>query len=85
MIHYVDKEFDEIVLKDIKLAISKAFILLEANIRESSLQRRLTERQIELIRHKSFDMEMETITFIRSQVNQIEDRFVKKEPENEKA
>lgn len=83
MIHYVDKEFNEIVSKDIKLAISKAFILLEANIRESSPQRRLTERQIDLIRYKAIDMEIETVSFIRSQMKQIEDRFVRKEPENE--
>lgn len=68
--NYVDEEFNEIMLKDMRLVISKAFIILEANMKKL-MKKPLDEKQINLIENKANQMKKETSTFIDSQVERI--------------
>lgn len=66
----VDEEFNEIMLKDMRLAISRAFIILEANMKKL-MKKPLDEKQIHLIDNKANQMKAEMSAFIDSQVERI--------------
>lgn len=68
-----DKEFDSIVLRDIKLDISKAFILLEANMMEFLPLKNNDEKRSLLARKKANQMKNEINHFIDAQVKMITD------------
>lgn len=70
---YVDQEFNEIILKNIKLEISKAFILLEANLKKCPMND-LDEDQKRLIKSLASDMELEIMFFINSQVERLTEK-----------
>ncbi len=70
----VDKEFDSIVLRDIKLDISKAFILLEANMMEFLPLKNNDEKQSLLVGEKANQMKNEINHFIDVQVKMIAER-----------
>lgn len=67
----VDEEFNSIVLRDIKLDISKAFISIEANLRSLQFPGSITEHQMLLIKEKALQMKNELNDFIDAQVNSI--------------
>lgn len=66
----VDEEFNEIMLKDMRLVISKAFVILEANMKKLT-KKPLDEKQINLIENKANQIKKEMSTFIDSQVERI--------------
>lgn len=68
--HLMDEEFNDLMLKDIRIEISKAFILLEANIRKLT-KRRIDAKQITSIQNKAEQMKKEINSFIDSQVERI--------------
>ena len=63
-----DKEFNSIMLRDIKLDISNAFILMEANMREILFCKHIDEKQALIIKKKAEQMKEEINTFINAQV-----------------
>lgn len=69
----VDREFDDVVRRDIKIMISTAFIILEANMRKIRCDVGLSELSISLIKKKASQMKLELNNFIDSQVNRIID------------
>lgn len=66
-----DKEFNSILLRDIKLDISKAFILLEANMREFPPLKNNNEMKSLLVKKKANQMKAEINDFIDAQVEMI--------------
>mgnify|MGYP001137389461 CR=1 FL=1 len=66
-----DKEFNSILLRDIKMDISKAFILLEANMREFPQLKNNNEMKSLLVKKKANQMKAEINNFIDFQVDMI--------------
>lgn len=72
----IDEQFNNILLTDIKIKISEAFIRLEAELRDYSMNTAKyieSEIAIEVINKKASQMKEEVLTFIDSQAERIKE------------
>ena len=67
----VDCKFNNIMTEDVKVAIAKAFISLEAGLRHGKLWEEFSESEIELVEKKASQMKQEINHFIDSQKQRI--------------
>lgn len=70
-VDFVDSEFDEAVRRDMKIMIAKAFISLEARMRDIRRDGSLSKMSISRIEKKASQMKQEIDSFIDSQVSRI--------------
>ncbi len=69
----VDHDFNHIAATDVKVSIAKAFILLEAGLKEAANYGRFSEQEMSLLEKKASQMKQEINGFIDSQKQRIID------------